>query len=183
MTRWRVDHRLRMPFRIEEGIDGKDGSDANVTKQNVEAVLTGEISSHSHQGGGGLGYVINVQALTSSPGDNATVYFGMLPKAPTTTANISRVYIPKAGTIKRAEIWTYSGTAGTNESWSLYVRLNNTSDTLIATLAVNTKDRRFYNDALNIAVSVCDYIEIKGVQPAWATNPLTTIYGGYVYIE
>lgn len=30
------------------GIDGEDGSDASVTKENVEAVLTGEISSHSH---------------------------------------------------------------------------------------------------------------------------------------
>jgi hypothetical protein len=28
-----------------------------------------------------------------------------------------------------------------------------------------------------------DYFEIKGLQPTWTTNPLTTIYGGYVYIE
>ncbi len=33
------------------GADGADGSDASVTKANVEAVLTGEISSHSHAGG------------------------------------------------------------------------------------------------------------------------------------
>jgi hypothetical protein len=39
------------------------------------------------------GYSINVQALTSSPTDAQTVYFGMLPKAPTTSANISKVYI------------------------------------------------------------------------------------------
>ena len=30
------------------GVDGEDGSDASVTKENVEAVLTGEIDSHSH---------------------------------------------------------------------------------------------------------------------------------------
>jgi len=35
------------------GRDGMDGSDATVTQQAVEAVLTGEISSHSHAGGGG----------------------------------------------------------------------------------------------------------------------------------
>jgi hypothetical protein len=34
-----------------DGVDGLDGSDASVTKVNVEAVLTGEISSHSHAGG------------------------------------------------------------------------------------------------------------------------------------
>ena len=54
------------------------------------------------------GYSINVQALTSSPTDAQTVYFGMLPKAPTTSANISKVYIRKAGTLKIAEIYCYS---------------------------------------------------------------------------
>lgn len=132
---------------------------------------------------GALGYAINVQALTSSPADGATVYFGTLPKAPTTTANISKVYIRRAGTIRVAEIYCYSGTAGTNEAWSLYIRLNNTTDTLIATLSVATRERVFSNTGLSIAVSAGDYIEIKGVQPTWATNPLTTIYGGYVYIE
>lgn len=143
----------------------------------------GETALHSHAGGGGLGYVLPVQALTSSPGDGATVYFGQLPKAPTTTANISKVRIPKAGTIKRAYIYCYSGTAGTAESWSLNIRKNNSADTLIATLAVSAAERIFANDALNISVVAGDYIEIKGVQPTWATNPLTTIYGGYVYIE
>jgi len=35
----------------DQGIQGNPGSDATVTKQSVEAVLTGEISSHSHAGG------------------------------------------------------------------------------------------------------------------------------------
>jgi hypothetical protein len=130
-----------------------------------------------------IGYTLPVQALTSSPGDSATVYFGALPKAPTTTANISKVRIPKAGTIKRAYIYCYSGTAGTNESWSLNIRLNNLTDTLIKTLAVSASERIFDNDSLNISVAAGDYIEIKGVQPLWATNPLTTIYGGYLYIK
>jgi len=133
--------------------------------------------------GAATGYAINVQALTSSPGDGATVYFGMLPKAPISTANVSRVYIRKAGTIKMAEIYCYSGTAGTAENWSLYIRKNNSADTLIATLALNTNMRVFSNTELDIAVVPGDYIEIKSVQPTWATNPATTIYGGYLYIE
>jgi hypothetical protein len=130
-----------------------------------------------------IGYSINVQALTSSPADSVTIYFGNLPKAPTTSANISKIYIRKAGTIKIAEIFCYSGTAGTNESWSLYIRKNNSADTLIATLAVATNERVFSNPNLAIAVAVGDYIEIKAINPLWATNPLTTIFGGYVYIE
>jgi len=115
---------------------------SDITKAEIEAVLTGTISSHSHAGGGGLGYTISVQALTSSPADGATVYFGMLPKAPTTTANISKIYVRKAGQIKIAEILCYSGTAGTGQEWSLYIRKNNSADTLIATLSVAANEPR-----------------------------------------
>ena len=129
------------------------------------------------------GYTLSVQALTSSPTDAQTIYFGNLPKAPTTTANTSKVYIRRAGNIKIAEVYCYSGTAGTAESWSMYIRKNNSTDTLIATLGVNTNERVFSNTALNIAVVAGDYIEIKCINPTWATNPLTTIFGGYIYIE
>jgi len=128
-------------------------------------------------------YTLSVQALTSSPVDAQTIYFGNLPKAPVTTANTSKVYIPRAGTIKRAEIYCYSGTAGTNQAWSGYIRLNNTTDTLISTLSVATNERVFTNSSLSIVVVAGDYIEIKFINPTWATNPLTTIFGGYIYIE
>jgi hypothetical protein len=85
--------------------------------------------------------------------------------------------------LKVAEIYCYSGTAGTNEAWSLYVRKNNSADTLIATLNVSTSERVFSNTGLNISLVSGDYVEIKGVQPTWGTNPLTTIYGGYLYFE
>jgi hypothetical protein len=128
-------------------------------------------------------YTLSVQALTSSPADGQTIYFGNLPKAPVTVAATSKVYIPRAGTIKRAEIYCYSGTPGTNQAWSGYIRLNNTTDTLIATLSVATSERVFSNSALSIAVVAGDYFEIKFINPTWATNPLTTIFGGYIYIE
>jgi hypothetical protein len=146
-------------------------------------VTDAEKTTWNAASGGGLGTMINVQALTSSPVDSQTIYFGMLPKAPTTTANISKIYIRKTCTLKIAEIYCYSGTAGTAESWSLYVRKNNTTDTLIATLAVSASERVFSNTALNISLVAGDYLEIKGVQPLWATNPLTCIYSGYLYFE
>ena len=143
------------------------------------------INGTSILGSGDLdtGYTLSVQALTSSPVDAQTIYFGNLPKAPVTTAAISKIYIPRAGNITRAEIYCYSGTAGTAENWSGYIRLNNATDTLIATLGVATNERRFSNTALSIAVVAGDYIEIKFINPTWATNPLTTIFGGYIYIE
>jgi hypothetical protein len=129
------------------------------------------------------GLTINVQALTSSPADGATIYFGTLPKAPVTVAATSKIFIRKAGTIKHAEIYCYSGTAGSAESWSLYIRKNNTTDTLIATVAAATNERVFSNSSLSISMAVGDYFEIKAINPTWGTNPLTTIFGGYIYIE
>lgn len=129
------------------------------------------------------GYVINVQALTSSPTDGQTIYFGTLPKAPVTTQGQSKIYIRAAGTIKRVEIYCFSGTAGTGEAWACNIRLNSSTDTLIQSLSVATSERVFSNAALNIAVVSGDYVEIKMVNPSWATNPLTTIFGGQIYIE
>jgi hypothetical protein len=134
-------------------------------------------------GGTTIGYCINVQALTSSPVDGQTIYFGTLPKAPVTTSGQSKIYIRKAGTIKIAEIYCFSGTAGTAEAWSLSIRKNNTTDTLVATVSAATSERVFSKTDLAISVAVGDYIEIKLVNPTWATNPLTCIFGGFIYIE
>lgn len=126
---------------------------------------------------------INVQALTSSPADGATAYFGNMPKAPTTTANISKIYFRENGTITHAEIYNYSGTAGTNEAWSLYIRKNNTTDYLIATVSSATNERVFSNTAMSIPIVSGDYVEIKMVNPTWVTNPLTCIFGGYLVLN
>lgn len=138
---------------------------------------------HTHAGGGGLGYTLPFQALTSGPADGATIYMGMQPRAPVTTAGQQKIRIPKAGTIKYAYIYSRAGTAGTGENWSAYVRLNNTTDTLIQTLGVTTNERIWENSGLSVAVVAGDYIEIKFVNPTWVTNPLTWVPGGFVYIE
>ena len=145
------------------------------------------VNGNSLLGSGDLsvvGYTLSFQHLTFSPPDAGTLYFGNIPAVPIGSGGgLRKVYIRKAGTIKIAEFYCQSGTAGTAESWSWYIRKNNTTDTLIATLAVSANERIFSNTALNIAVAVGDYIEIKMVNPTWATNPLTTITGGYIYIE
>lgn len=152
------------------------GSNSVTNNMLAGSISTSKITNY-------VGYAINVQALTSSPTDAQTVFFGNLPKAPVTAAATSKIYVRQAGTLTAAEIYCYSGTAGTNEAWSLYVRVNNTTDYLIQTVSASTNERVFSNTSLNISLNVGDYFEIKGVQPTWATNPLTTIYGGYVRIN
>lgn len=124
-----------------------------------------------------------VSAVEATPIDSQTVYWGGFSVAPSTTANRWRVYIPKGGLIKTVYIYSYSDTAGSNENWSMYVRLNNTTDTLVQTLGTSANDRVWSNSALNIVVAAGDYIEIKEVQPAWGTNPANVTRTGVIYIE
>jgi len=128
-------------------------------------------------------YTLGVQALTYNPADGVTRYFGMIPRAPTLTGGTSRVYIRRAGTITGAEIYGYSSTAGSGEAWSLYVRVNNTTNYLIATVSAATNGRVFSNTALNITVASGDYVEIVSVQPTWATNPNGTVFGGRIMVN
>jgi hypothetical protein len=155
-----------------------NGKQPAITTGTTSQYFKGDLSLGTYSG-----YTLSVQALTSSPTDAQTIYFGNMPKAPTTTSATSKIYIRQSGTIKRAEIYCFSGTAGTNEAWVLSIRLNNTTDTQIASVSASTSERIFSNTSLSIAVSAGDYIEIKSVNPTWATNPLTTIFGGYIYIE
>jgi hypothetical protein len=131
-----------------------------------------------------IGYVEQVASLNAATTtDAATVYIGCALTAPTTTAAISRCYVPKAGSIKVAYLYARAGTAGTGEAWTCNVRLNNTTDTAIATVSSATQDRVWSNTGLNITVAVGDYIEFKCVQPTWATNPANVTYMGLFYVE
>jgi len=128
------------------------------------------------------GYSINVQALTSSPVDSQTIFFGNLPKAPVTTGGNSKIYVFEPCRITAVELINFSGTAGTNEAWQAFIRVNNTTDTLIQSVSLATNERRFSNLALNIPLVAGDYFEIKMINPVWVTNPLTSIFGGYVFL-
>lgn len=124
-----------------------------------------------------------VHAFVGNPVLSTTMYFGQLPQIPSATAAINKAYIRKAGTIKTANIYSYSVTAGTGEAWIIYVRLNNTTDTAIATVSAATNERVWSNTSLSIAVVSGDYIEIKSVNPAWSVSPLNTTFGGYIHVE
>jgi hypothetical protein len=148
------------------------------TKNYVDAVNTSQ-NNYANRG-----YLINVMATTSSPADNAVTYFGILPVAPSINASQFKIYIRRPGTIKIAEIYSNSGTAGTAETWGMRVRLNGAIDYPVGpNQTVATFERVWSNTSINIPVATGDYVQIKSVQPNWSTNPLTTVYGGYIYIE
>lgn len=156
----------------------------NVHMGHPDLVGGGSTVLHSHAGGGGFGYAIQFNCINqSTTTDGQTVYWGSKNLAQQTTATIHRIYIPKAGTIVACYIHLHSGTAGTNEAWSMNIRLNNTTDYLVQTLNLSNAHRLWSNTALSIAVVAGDYIEIRKVQPTWATNPANVRRSGIIYIE
>jgi hypothetical protein len=129
------------------------------------------------------GYTLTVTATQYNPVDGTTVYFANQGRIPTTSSGIQRLYIPQTGTIKSAYITSICSTIGTNENISLSIRRNDTTDTLIATVGNTNQPREFINTSLNISVTAGDYIEIKVVNPTFATNPVNMSFGGSIYIQ
>jgi len=158
-----------------------NGKQATITTGTSSQYLKGDLSLGTYQG-----YSLNsyLGSVTLAPADATTYYFGgAFTNALTTTAAIRRLYIPKSGTIKAAYV-TFSQTAGTAETSTISIRLNNTTDTTITASVVNNAGvTTFNNTGLSIAVVEGDYIEIKWVTPTWATNPTAVICNVLIYIE
>lgn len=134
-----------------------------------------------------VGYALPFQSTAPASFAASTTYFhGMVAKslAASTTAARNKIYIRRAGVIRVAEVYTYTTTtAGSNEAWTMSVRLNDTTDYAIATVSAATNERTWTNTSINITVAAGDFIEIKNVTPAWGTAPVSTNLAGYVLVE
>lgn len=119
-----------------------------------------------------------IQASTSqtrNPTNATTYFFGALNTASynlTTTYGAQRMPILRAGKITGCA-GVFSQTAGsTTETSSLYLRLNDTTDYLIANNINNSGWHHYFsNTALSISVNVGDFIFLKWVTPSWVTPP------------
>lgn len=124
--------------------------------------------------GGGGGYVIPAYGYTTNANvTSATRYFGGLGTDGdgfswnggdgTTHA----IYIPKTGTI--TQVYGRGEYYGTNssDSWSIYIRLNNTTDTTVSTtFNLSAALNAFSATGLSTAVTAGNYINVKAVTPA-----------------
>lgn len=130
------------------------------------------------------GYVINANGASLNPLDSTTYYFGCpYTSAPGTVANSRRLYFPKAGTIKAVYGFGTCST-GSNEAVQVYLRLNNTTDIAISlTVDLSVSPIIFNNTALSTAVVAGDYIEVKEIMPAFATNPTALLMNLGIYVE
>jgi len=118
--------------------------------------------------------------------NNSIYYFSCLPFTPDTVGAARWAqYIRYNCTIVSAEFLMQTlGTIGTAENISLYIRVNNTTDYLIATVGVAARERVFSNTAMNVTINAGDYIHYKIVTPnPWTTAPTVNIMGGNTYLR
>lgn len=119
-----------------------------------------------------------------SPADATTYFFGGLNFAPTSSATIAAWIVPYGVTLIRAELDVLvTGTLGSGESASAYVRINDTTDVTISTAVLHSAAQNIYNATLNTAIAANDFLEFKIVLPTWATNPTNVFYMGYLWFQ
>lgn len=135
----------------------------------------------------GMGYTLSLGAgLGGNPADSTTYYFGadLVAGIVNTTYSLARIEIPKAGTIKRFFLKVrVTGTLGTTETVTHYVRLNDTTDVAQIDTTYDATSKDATNTSVSQAVSAGDFIAVKIVCPAWATNPTSVRIYAVVYIE
>jgi hypothetical protein len=160
------------------------GGIARATSPTFVTPALGTVASGNVAACAGMFYPLQVGFTTYNPNDSATNYFGNRYNSPTASADVSRVYIRKPGTIIGADLWTFAATAGDADAWEWFIRLNNTTDYSIQSVATSATGRRWTNSSLSIAVVNGDYFEIKMVNPTWAgTNPASISCGGSIYVQ
>lgn len=167
------------------GIVFGSSSDTNLYRSGANTLKTDD---NFEVGGDCIGCGMSLQTSSNlyNPADATTYYTGNMPiLAPLTTATAQKVYIPRDGTIKAAYVeFLALTTTSTNETSTISIRLNNTTDTTISSTVTNDATvTDFNNTALSIAVSTGDYIELKWVTPTWATNPEGVSIQATIYIE
>jgi hypothetical protein len=111
-------------------------------------------------------------------------------QTPWTFTSPGKLFIPKDGVIRYVLTHVYHTTAtwvrSSTYTWSMYVRLNNTTNTLIQSLTAPTTSyfTEWINTNVNIAVSQGDYIEIYETTPTvFTTTPGSCYRNGVFVIE
>lgn len=121
-----------------------------------------------------------------NPADAQTVAFGQAGGTPQ-LASLSpapfEIVMRGNGVIRGCDFTTFTaGVAGTNESWSLYVRHNGT-DYLVQTVGSTATTKVFTNTSLNIPYVAGDIVRMIFVNPTWATNPTQVVGGGFLTLQ
>lgn len=157
------------------------------TQAALELALLNRIASAGSASSGEI-FMNIISPAASQPAD-ATTYFlgGDVAAAATSWASLitfadGSFPVPVACRITRVFIKVKVRTVlGTNELVTLSVRVNDTTDYAIGTMAWNGASAELSNVAMSINLNAGDTIALKIVTPTWVTNPTGVSVFGYFY--
>lgn len=155
----------------------------SISTTTVNATNINGTSSYALKGG--IGYTIFGQMTTAltSPADSSTYYGGHAASAAlTATAGARKMYVPKTGFVRDAQIFVFN-VAGSSELSTFWLVKNDATSSSIGTANHNVSSILVSNYALNMSVTQGDYLEFKWVTPAWVVNPTSFTCAGHVLIE
>jgi hypothetical protein len=162
------------PVYTTAGYPSTAGTSGNVLKSNGTNFISTPPSTVSLN-------IIN--STNGSPADSTTYYSGTSSAnafSTTTSTSMSvRAYVASACTIYNVYgTIVVTGTLGSNENCTVFIRVNNTSNTTVtSSLQLTAVSNTFSNSSLSIALNAGDYITIGFSGPAWATNPTNCTMG------
>lgn len=120
---------------------------------------------------------ISCTAAAVNLADSTTYYFSDTPTLPPgATATSRKLKLPSNSTLYAARIETIVGgtLAAGDESSTLSIRLNNTTDSTISSaVKFTTAAQTLMITGLNVSVATTDDFQMKLVTPAFSTNPTT----------
>lgn len=124
-----------------------------------------------------------ITGANSSMTDGATYYWGSSGAfGANSNQGLTRIYNLTGKTITIVAVSTFiRWTPGTSESASVYLRYNNTTDYLIGTVDGDVQQTELSLTGQSISWASGDYVEMKMVNPTWATNPSNMNAGGQIH--
>ena len=129
-------------------------------------------------------YTIPILSRGADYADGQTVYIGFRSETGSASLNDAKLFFAKAGIITQVILIADSeGGNGTNEAWTVSLRLNDTTNTTLAVVSAAVQLRDFSNRSLSIPVTTSDFVTIYFITPTWATNPVTTTFRGYIIVS
>lgn len=98
------------------------------------------------------------------------------------TGSNTKIFIPTTWVLTACYLYVRCSTNSSSETFTYYIRKNNSSDTIITSSAkLDATSNFFSNTWLSVAVTEGDYINIKAVWPAWTTAP-TSIVHRFIFV-
>jgi hypothetical protein len=122
---------------------------------------------------------------TVNPNDSTAYNAGMIAGSVLTTTYANASFSsPKDGVIRSIHFNISSATTvGTAENWTIELRVNDTTNYTVATVATTDTLRKWVNNNLNIPIKTTDTMTIRTTTPAWVTNPEGCRGGGFILVE